>query len=101
MLPGVVASDSDLVAELLASRFPPPPVFAMLDPDAEEDGDIAAAPRPGEGVDDRALEDALRDVLPLVEGAFSFVLLDGPGRPRVGQQVDSRALIGSVRELAA
>ncbi|HTT86549.1 MAG TPA: amidophosphoribosyltransferase, partial [Acidimicrobiales bacterium] len=57
MLPGVVASDSDLVAELLAREFPAPSV----------DGD----PTP-----DGALEEALRRVLPRLDGAFSFVLLD-------------------------
>src|SRR5579872_157135 len=59
MFPGVVASDSDFVAELLAAQFPPRP-----------DGD-ADGPRP-EG----ALESALKTVLPLLEGAFSFVVLD-------------------------
>jgi amidophosphoribosyltransferase len=56
MFPGVVASDSDLVAELLAAQFPTPV-------------DGAAPP-------DGALEKALRAVLPVLEGAFSFVLLD-------------------------
>jgi amidophosphoribosyltransferase len=54
MLPGVIASDSDLVAELLAARIP------------SGDSDVG----------DDSLEDALRTVLPLVEGAFSFVVLD-------------------------
>src|ERR1700722_16585866 len=56
MFPGVVASDSDLVAELLARQLPTP--------DADD-----AAP---EG----SLEAALRTVLPVLEGAFSFILLD-------------------------
>jgi amidophosphoribosyltransferase len=56
MFPGVVASDSDLVAELLARQFPAPP-----------EGGV---------VPDGALESALRTVLPVLEGAFSFVLLD-------------------------
>lgn len=51
MLPGFVASDSDLVAELLAQRQKP-------------------------GV---SLEAALAEVLPMLEGAFSFVLLDATG----------------------
>ena len=55
MLPGVVASDSDLVAELIAARFPP-------DGDGRSDG--------------RDLERALVEVLPQLEGAFSFVLMD-------------------------
>ncbi len=54
MLPGTVASDSDLVAELLAHE-------------------IAAA---GERSDGRELEHALLRLLPQLEGAFSFVLID-------------------------
>jgi amidophosphoribosyltransferase len=56
MFPGVVASDSDFVAELLAAQFP--------------------APEDGGTTPEGALESALRTVLPLLEGAFSFVLLD-------------------------
>ncbi|HYE77057.1 MAG TPA: class II glutamine amidotransferase, partial [bacterium] len=55
MLPGTVASDSDLVAELVAAACP------------------------GEGQersDGRDLERALLQVLPKLEGAFSFVLMD-------------------------
>ncbi len=59
MLPGVVASDSDLVAELLADAFP-----------TESGADAGGDPGGGE------LVAALRTVLPTVEGAFSFVLLD-------------------------
>ncbi|PLS76699.1 MAG: amidophosphoribosyltransferase [Actinobacteria bacterium] len=55
MLPGTVASDSDLVAELIAACFPP-------DGDGRSDG--------------RDLERALVQVLPRLEGAFSFVLMD-------------------------
>ena len=55
MLPGTVASDSDLVAELIATCFPP-------DGDGRSDG--------------RDLERALVEVLPRLEGAFSFVLMD-------------------------
>ena len=58
MLPGLVDSDSDLVAELLGQVFPP---------DAPERSRAELA-------DD--LETALTAVLPSVEGAFSFVLLD-------------------------
>src|SRR3984957_571068 len=58
MLPGLVSSDSELVAELLPLALPPE------DPD-----------RTREEVAD-ALERALMAVLPSVEGAFSFVLLD-------------------------
>jgi amidophosphoribosyltransferase len=52
MLPGTVASDSDLVAELILQAF----------------GD--------ERSDGRDLEAALVRVLPRLEGAFSFVLMD-------------------------
>jgi len=55
MLPGMVATDSDVVAELLAHQFP-----------------TDHTPEPGS--DDLAR--ALRAVLPQVEGAFSFVLID-------------------------
>ena len=55
MLPGTVASDSDLVAELIARRFP-------ADDDSRSDG--------------RDLERALVQVLPELQGAFSFVLMD-------------------------
>ena len=55
MLPGMIASDSDLVAELLAQQ--------LLD-----HGDGRA--------DGRDLEHTLVDVLPRLEGAFSFVLAD-------------------------
>jgi amidophosphoribosyltransferase len=58
MLPGLVSSDSDLVAELLGRAFP------ADDPDRTR----------AEVADD--LERALRVVLPSVEGAFSFVLMD-------------------------
>ncbi len=55
MLAGTVASDSDLVAELLASEM-------------KADG--------GERSDGRDLEEALMRVLPRLKGAFSFVLID-------------------------
>jgi amidophosphoribosyltransferase len=65
MLPGVVASDSDLIAELLAH---------------------AMAPSDGTLLDDgpRTLETALLEVLPRLRGAFSLVLCD------VGQLVGVR-----------
>ena len=55
MLPGVVASDSDLVAELIAAAY------------SSEDHERS---------DGRDLEEALTKVLPTLEGAFSFVLMD-------------------------
>ena len=54
MLPGTVTSDTDLVAEMLAAEI------------------AAAGPRS----DERELEHALMKVLPRLEGAFSFVLMD-------------------------
>ena len=71
MLPGVVASDSDLVAELLSLRIPAP----ALDSAGEGPEGAPGGADPLAVVDD-ALEDALREVLPLVEGAFSFVVVD-------------------------
>jgi amidophosphoribosyltransferase len=56
MLPGILTSDSDIVAELLARCFPP---------DSDESRD-----------DDRDLETALVEVLPRLEGAFSLGVLD-------------------------
>jgi amidophosphoribosyltransferase len=53
MLPGIVTSDSDLVAELLARHFP-------SDPEPHESH----------------LIDALMEVLPTLEGAFSLGLID-------------------------
>jgi amidophosphoribosyltransferase len=58
MLPGLVSSDSDLVAELLKQAFPP-------EQPERSRADVS---------DD--LERALMEVLPSVEGAFSFVLMD-------------------------
>ena len=55
MIPGIITSDSDLVAELLAKEI---------------------AKQRDERSDDRALERALMTVLPLLKGAFSFVLAD-------------------------
>ena len=54
MLPGTVTSDTDLVAEMLATEI------------------AVAGPRS----DERELEHALMKVLPRLEGAFSFVLMD-------------------------
>jgi len=61
MLPGVVATDSDLVAELLA--------HAHTHEGAEAEGQKSPL---GGGV----LEVALRRVLPSLEGGFSLVLMD-------------------------
>ena len=75
MLPGVVASDSDLVAELLALVFPHDPADGLFEPAAEAADEDGPAPNPLAGTDGR-LEAALREVLPQIEGAFSFVLMD-------------------------
>ncbi len=56
ILPGMVGSDSDLIAELLAMEI----------------SSIPSAGRTGENV----LEDALEVVLPRLQGAFSLVLAD-------------------------
>ncbi len=61
MLPGVVASDSDLVAELLANEFP-----------TEGEGLSPMEER----ATSRDLESALRRVVPTLAGAFSFVAMD-------------------------
>ncbi|MGH9086913.1 MAG: amidophosphoribosyltransferase [Acidimicrobiales bacterium] len=58
MLPGMVATDSDVVAELLAHHYPAGGV--------ELPGDATGT----------ALTEALRAVLPMLEGAYSFVLMD-------------------------
>ncbi len=65
---GVLTSDSDLVAELLLRRFPPElEVAPQASPDdREHEGEEAAGD----------LVDALLQVLPQVEGAFSFGLID-------------------------
>jgi len=76
MLPGVVASDSDLVAELLAMHCPAVPVNEGFDTDGQRSDGLASSAGVGEGAYDGALESALRSVLPLIGGAFSFVLLD-------------------------
>ncbi len=78
MLPGVVASDSDLVAELLALHIPAAGAWDGTVDDIDTPGDLDRGAGDGEGLGivDDSLEDALRAVLPLVEGAFSFVVLD-------------------------
>jgi amidophosphoribosyltransferase len=68
---GALTSDSDLVAELLAREFPPEQVPELSFGATGERTD-ARAPEP-EG----DLVAALETVLPGVEGAFSFGLLDG------------------------
>ena len=63
MLPGMVASDSDLIAEMVSLKYPK--VFQV--------GGDSFAPEPTEH---GPLVDALLDVLPRLKGAFSLVLMD-------------------------
>ena len=70
----------DQLAELLAGRGLP----VHLD-GADPDAVVMATARDKKRVGDEPVR---------------FVLLDGPGRPLVGQEVASRALIAAVRELA-
>ncbi|HEX4083153.1 MAG TPA: amidophosphoribosyltransferase [Acidimicrobiales bacterium] len=70
MLPGMVATDSDVVAELLARQF-----VAEGQPPAEEGGSAGGSAGGSSPGPDR-LTQALRTVLPSLEGAFSFVLID-------------------------
>jgi amidophosphoribosyltransferase len=70
MLPGVITTDSDLVAELIARAFP-----AEREVDAGSDTEHGARRRPPAEEDDD-LEAALLAVVPSLEGAFSFGLID-------------------------
>jgi len=90
MLPGVVASDSDLVAEILSLAYPATPRTASFGagtpsdaPPIDVESLLSGSARwergsdrreSGDGGDD--LERALEAVLPRLEGAFSFVLVD-------------------------
>ena len=67
MLPGTVASDSDLVAELLAAEI------GALEDVAEPVDPAPAADQPAAA---SVLEVALGKVLPRLQGAFSMVFLD-------------------------
>ena len=73
MFPGTVASDSDLVAELLAAEM-----VAGADPDStpvEVASEAIMTGRRSVSVAD-GLERALVKVLPRLRGAYSFVLID-------------------------
>ncbi len=83
MLPGMATSDSDLVAELLEGCYPPEQSPALAgaagapdDGAPDGDGDGAPAPASTAVASGDELVQALRSVLPRLEGAFSFVLLD-------------------------
>ncbi|MEO6627455.1 MAG: amidophosphoribosyltransferase [Aquihabitans sp.] len=72
MLPGTVASDSDLVAELLDAELE-----RIAGEAAHNLETTASLPGPAESVaDGAALDAALAAVLPRLQGAFSFVLMD-------------------------
>jgi amidophosphoribosyltransferase len=71
MLPGVVATDSDLIAELLSNAYESAPGDAD---GVDEDG--AAASPPSARLGGGPLEAALRTVLPALQGGFSLVLMD-------------------------
>jgi amidophosphoribosyltransferase len=72
MLDGMVTSDTDLVAELLASALARhDAVDAAEAPSANDDGGRAELFGP-----QRPIEHALLTVLPLLEGAFSLVVMD-------------------------
>ncbi len=77
MLPGVVASDSDLVAELIAasSAFAETGERAPGGGNGHANGHANGTGSHAPGTPD-ALERALGEVLPLLQGAFSFVMLD-------------------------
>jgi len=78
MLPGVVASDSDLVAELIALAYPPDSADGGAGGSGGADSPATGPAGAEEPLrhPDRRLEQALREVLPQIEGAFSFVLMD-------------------------
>lgn len=84
MLPGVVASDSDLVAELLGRVMAATATREESDRGRAEAAagdlplplDLPAPTAVTAARDERNLERALLEVLPLLEGAFSFVLCD-------------------------
>jgi amidophosphoribosyltransferase len=74
MLPGVIASDSDLIAEVVASEWGRSP----SGDDSLAQGQSVDAPAAGEEdkrSDSELLEQALRSVLPRVEGAWSIVAI--------------------------
>jgi amidophosphoribosyltransferase len=86
MLPGMVTSDSDVIAELLAQDFISHDVFHDVSPREVSPHDVPAATShntPEHRNDANATNDAnddlttsLRSVLPSVRGAFSLVMLD-------------------------
>ena len=79
MLPGMVATDSDVVAELLAHHHSPG-AGAGAGAGAAQPTLLALTAEPppaaGAAANGDTLSEALRAVLPMLEGAYSFVLMD-------------------------
>jgi amidophosphoribosyltransferase len=73
MLAGTVTSDTDLVAELLAAELES---FGAVRLDQADGPDGDAGGRGGVDVGRTVLADAVAAVVPRLEGAFSFVLMD-------------------------
>jgi amidophosphoribosyltransferase len=71
MLPGVIASDSDLVAELVGAAWGKD--ASEDDPSGEKS--LGAVDEEDKRSDSELLEQALRSVLPRVEGAWSIVAI--------------------------
>jgi amidophosphoribosyltransferase len=69
MLEGTVTSDSDLVAELIAAEL-------SIDVAAEQLADLGAPVTPADDGPHGRLERAVATVIPRLEGAFSFVIMD-------------------------
>ncbi|HKA85650.1 MAG TPA: amidophosphoribosyltransferase [Acidimicrobiales bacterium] len=69
MLEGTVTSDSDLVAELIAAEL-------SIDVAAEELADLGAPVVRGDDGPRGRLERAVASVVPRLEGAYSFVIMD-------------------------
>ncbi len=81
MLEGTVTSDSDLVAELIAAELAArgeadPPIVGLAEVAAAADQPTGPAARLAAGRRGEALEDAVAAVMPRLEGAFSFVVMD-------------------------
>jgi len=71
MLPGVIASDSDLIAELVGAAWGKD----ASDEDPAVEKSLVAVDEEDKRSDSELLEQALRSVLPKVEGAWSIVAI--------------------------
>ena len=83
MLPGMITTDSELIAQLIARAFPAEPdAPAGAEPTGTpgggtpDDDDDAAARRHRLAAEDDDLEVALLEVVPRLEGAFSLGVVD-------------------------